>query len=807
MRISGRNAGSNTIQSMNGGLVLFQDAATSLPDAGFYEKSEFFSRDNEGKEIKGLAGEFFTNMAFQGQPVLKQVAEIINLEWETDSPFPGVPAIQMSARWSGFIKVEQAGPYKFAVSGDDGYRLLIDEKVVLENWSEHAEEVSVTVVNLEKDREYPVQLQFYQNSGGAAIRLGYQPVSETDTDKSMQGHFAFFTDNTDVVVDHCWFRGGWFDSRTILWQDIVNFNMPSRQPRDNAPGGSMYVPFKLKPGETESIKLLFCWYVPSTRLKYGETPPETEETAKCCSTSTQCCMPSGEFFEPWYAGKFKDIRDVARYWQKNYADLKQKTLLFTDTFYDTNLPPEVVEAVAANLTILKSPTVLRQKDGRLWAWEGCHDLGGCCAGSCTHVWNYAQAISRLFPELERSLRNTEFKNSQNDKGHQTFRASLPIRSAAHNFHAAADGQLGGIMKMYREWRISGDTEWLKSLWPKVKQSFDYCSQTWDPNGKGVLEEPHHNTYDIEFWGPDGMCSSFYLGATQAMIKMGRALNEDVSHYEKLLAKGKKFMERELWDGEYFYQKVVWEGLQTPNPLQEITQAWNISYSNEALELFRAEGPKYQYGKGCISDGVLGCWIAEMCGLPRFLDGDKVKGHLVSVHKYNLRRDLLDHVNPQRPSFACGDDGGLLLCTWPKGGQLSLPFVYSNEVWTGIEYQAASHLMCMGEVEKGLEIVRTARDRYDGRKRNPFNEYECGHWYARAMASYGLIQGMTGVFYDAVDQILYVDSRMGEDFKSFLSTETGWGSAGLNGGKPFLNVQYGVIGVKKVVVSGEEVEMD
>ncbi len=397
-------------------------------------------------------------MAFQGEPALVQTSENIDFEWMTESPFPGIPTNQMSARWSGFIKVGRSGRYKFAVSGDDGYRLFVNEKNVLENWSDHAEELSVAIVDLEKNVEYPVQLRFYQSAGGAVVRFGYQMMDATSVDKSTTGHFAFFTDDTDVVVDHCWFRGGWFDSRTMLWQDIVNHDMPARPPRDNAPGGSMFVPVELKPGETKSVKLMCCWYVPHSNLRYGETPPQSEQTAKCCSTDSECCGPATRFFEPWYAGRFKNIQEAARYWLVNYADLKKKTSLFADTFYDTNLPPEVVEAVAANLTILKSPTVLRQKDGRLWAWEGCHDLGGCCAGSCTHVQNYAQAISRLFPDLERSLRNTELKKSRNAEGHQTFRSALPIRPVAHNFHAAADGQLGGIMKMYREWRISGDTE-------------------------------------------------------------------------------------------------------------------------------------------------------------------------------------------------------------------------------------------------------------------------------------------------------------------------------------------------------------
>ena len=220
----------------------------------------------------------------------------------------------------------------------------------------------------------------------------------------------------------------------------------------------------------------------------------------------------------------------------------------------------MVEAVAANLTILKSPTVLRQTDGRLWNWEGCSDANGCCAGSCTHVWNYAQAIAHLFPGLERSLRETEFYESQNAEGHQTFRSALPIRPVAHTFHAASDGQLGGVMKVHREWRISGDREWLRRFWPLAKANLDYCIETWDPRGKGVLEEPHHNTYDIEFWGPDGMCTSFYLGALAAAVEMGGALEEDVSRYSGLLARGKEYIENELFNGEYFYQKVQWEGL-------------------------------------------------------------------------------------------------------------------------------------------------------------------------------------------------------------------------------------------------------
>ena len=203
------------------------------------------------------------------------------------------------------------------------------------------------------------------------------------------------------------------------------------------------------------------------------------------------------------------------------------------------------------------------------------------------------------------------------------------------------------------------------------------------------------------------------------------------------------------------------------------------------------------GKGCLSDGVLGAWIGKMCGLEDFIDPKKVKSHLLSIHRYNLRKDLSEHANPQRPAYALGHEGGLLLCTWPKGGRLSLPFVYSDEVWTGIEYQVASHLFSMGRIAEGLEIVRLCRDRYDGRIRNPFNEYECGHWYARAMSSYGLLQGLTGLRYDAVDKTLYIDSKVG-DFTCFLSTATGFGTVTLRQGKASVKVAHGSIPIEKII---------
>lgn len=220
------------------------------------------------------------------------------------------------------------------------------------------------------------------------------------------------------------------------------------------------------------------------------------------------------------------------------------------------------------------------------------------------------------------------------------------------------------------------------------------------------------------------------------------------------------------------------------------------------EILKREGPKRQYSKGFLADGVLGLWIARMCGLDDFMDQDKVIHHLDAVHQYNFRKNFYDHFCELRYHMAKGDEEGLLNCTWPKGNELTFPFHYAREVWTGIEYQVASHQMRCGKLDKGLELVEAVRNRYDGTFRNPFSEYEWGHYYARALSSYGLFQALTGIRYDAIDNTLYIDSRIGNDFTSFLSTATGWGNAGLKNGQPFIDVKYGEIPAEDIIVSGK-----
>ena len=616
------------------------------------------------------------------------------------------------------------------------------------------------------------------------------------------GAFAVSTDDPAAKVNHAWFRG--FSYRHIVWKDVVEgacydrapLSEPSGEP---APGATLFVPFTLAPGEEKVIRIRLGWHVPDSNLRFsGGGSPDFEwrkhHDSHHPGKDVLC-------YKPWYAGRYANIEALMADWTDRYQQLRIASDRFSRTLFGSTLPAGVVEAVAANLAILKSPTVLRQVDGRFWAWEGSRDRVGSCEGSCTHVWNYAQALPHLFPRLERTLRETEFGPCQNDQGHQAMRAALPIRPAPHDFVAAADGQLGGIMKIYRDWRISGDTAWLRDIWPKARASLDYCIRTWDPQGRGWIEEPHHNTYDSELWGPDGMCTSIYLGALKAATLIGEALGSDTSGYARLLARGAGSLEEQLFDGEYFYQKISLDSLAAKYPEDFGKGGFLVTLQPEELAIAAQEGPANQYGTGCLSDGVIGAWMAWACGLEAPIDPRKVASHLDAVHRHNFKADLTTHANPtyssERATYALGEEGGLLLCSWPKGGKLSLPFPYATEVWTGVEYQVAAHLIATGSIDKGLEIVRACRARYDGRTRNPFSETEAGHWYARAMASYTLLQACSGARYDAVEKILYLHPSMKGDFRSFLATATGYGSVGVRDGQPFAEVASGIIPYEKI----------
>ena len=604
------------------------------------------------------------------------------------------------------------------------------------------------------------------------------------------GSMALATPWPEVAQKTYWERAGWFDAMQMYWDEFSStgtlqdrvYDTPSGLGKRDA--GALALSVTLAPGETATLPVYIAWHFPNF-VKYWDKPPTASGT--CCGGE-----PARPTWKNYYAKLWENAFAVAEYVAWNERQLYSETSRFHDALFNSTLPWYVLDAISSQASILKTPTCLRLEDGTFYGFEGCCLERGCCQGSCTHVWNYAQALPFLFPQLERSMRTADYTYNLRDDGRMAFRIGLPLGTSKWDFHPAADGQMGGIMKVYRDWKISGDDEWLRSLWPKVKKALEYAWQEWDANKDGVMEGIQHNTYDIEFLGPNTMIGGFYLGALRAAEEMARYLGEaeKAAEYHAVYESGRAKMEEMLFNGEYYVQK----------------------YDAQ-------KASKYQYGEGCLADQMIGQWMARIAGLSDLFDAERVRQTLSSIFKYNWRTNFYNHANCQR-IYALNDEKGLLLCTWPRGNRPALPFVYSDEVWPGIEYQVASHMIYEGLLEEGLSIVLGVRERHDGYRRSPWNEYECGSHYARSMASWAVLAALSGFSFDMTAQHLGFAPRYEpERFRAFWSVGSGWGSYRQRVGKKItraaLRVLYGDLKLKtlslgtiamrskaRVMVSGE-----
>jgi non-lysosomal glucosylceramidase len=556
------------------------------------------------------------------------------------------------------------------------------------------------------------------------------------------GSLALATTHTNVTYAARWERGEWFDAQSLFWEDfsrdgrLSELEVGEPSPEGRTDTGSIAALLTLEPGERASLPFLIAWHFPNRQNYWLEEIFGYEPN------------PAGPVIGNFYANHFESAWDAARYTAENLSRLESETRLFHDALFATTAPAEVLDAVSSQSSIIRTNTCFRTGDGNFYAFEGTGDDHGCCPLNCTHVWNYEQTLAYLFPELERTMREVDFLSNTDDEGFMVFRTRLPLETDKWDFpHAAADGQMGSLVKLYREWKLSGDTELLRRLWPRAKKALEFAWRDWDPDRDGVMEGVQHNTYDIEFRGPNPMMGTIYLTALVCASEMARAIGDtaSASTYQSLYESGRDVLDRETWNGEFYVQ---------------------------AFE--RAREEKYQVGAGCLSDQMLGQWMAHVVGKGYVLPEDHVRSAIRSVYRYNFKESLADHANPQR-IFALGDEGGLLLCSWPRGNRPLLPFVYSDEVWTGIEYQVAAHLIYEGDVEEGVRIVRAVRSRYDGERRNPWNEVECGNHYARALASWSLILALSGFDYSATERAMGFDPKTsGARFASFWSAGPGWG---------------------------------
>lgn len=617
--------------------------------------------------------------------------------------------------------------------------------------------------------------RYAQTGGYPCIELTQESTCPGDPS---YGDLCVATDTSDCSYQEYWYRGSWSDGLETFWRNFTGHHtFPHRS--YGTPGvfdmASLCAHVCAAPGSNAHIRFVLTWNFPTNSNYWDPAPAGQPNTWK-----------------NYYATLFAGSRESAAYCLSNWERLYTQTMQFHDALFGSTLPEEAVEAVSANLAVLKSPTVLRLEDGSFYGWEGVHEKAGSCEGTCTHVWNYAYALPFLFPSLERSIRELDYHYNLEDSGRMQFRMRLPLGRERHQFRACVDGQMGGIIKTYREWKISGDSEWLKKLWPSVKKSLEYAwsaenEDGWDANCDGVLEGRQHHTLDMELFGPSAWLQGFYLAALKAGAEMAEYCGEphNAARYRALYAKGKAWTETHLFNGKYYVQHIDLKDKQLLSPYP--ADAQHVYWNEEAQEI------KYQIGEGCEIDQVCAQWHANLCGLGEIFDKQHLHAALNSLYENNFRPSMREVYNPWR-LFCLNDEAGTVMCDYPEGAHKpAIPIPYCQETMTGFEYALAALMISEGMIKQGLELVRAIRSRYDGTLRNPWNEIECGSNYARSMASYSLIPTLSGFTFDMVQHEIGFAPRIQQDtFRCMWSVDAAWGVVSFRADGFLLHVVAGAL---------------
>jgi non-lysosomal glucosylceramidase len=560
------------------------------------------------------------------------------------------------------------------------------------------------------------------------------------------GDITFIIDKSDAMNSTQW------STLKDFWNQFSKEGyLPKSESEELSPlgqtwTGSLGWRATLNPGENIEAKFFLAWNFPNRVVDW------IIDKTQIPDKHTEFWI--GNYYNEW----FKNSLDLIKYLQQNLSQLEKKTKDFHNIMFSTTLPPEVITSITATMSTIRSPSCFWMNDGSFHGFEGCHGAstwkssGGCCPLDCTHVWNYEFSLAHLFPSLERIMRETEYK-MQHESGYLPHRSVIPLylpqlvkEGNWDVMGPAIDGMFGTILKIYRDFLITGDREFLKKSWQLISRMMDYIFEFNDKELKGVIYSEQPNTYDCTLYGINTFIGSLYLTALLTCEKITKELNipDLPEKFKKIYTSGKQILDQECWNGEYYIQK----------------------YDKDKIK-------EHQYGIGCHSDQLFGQWWAFELGYGYILPPEHVNKAVESIVRYNFKETLEDI--QQFRIFASPTDPGLLNCTWPYGEQPSIPTRYTNEVWTGIEYEVAALCIYTGKIPEALKIINAVRKRYDGTRRNPWNEVECGDHYVRAMSSWTLLHALTGIDYImGLKQIKFGPNINAENFKTFFITGTSWG---------------------------------
>lgn len=636
------------------------------------------------------------------------------------------------------------------------------------------------------------------NAYGENKNLKYITLNSNTEDSASTnyGNITIATDSENTSHTDYWFRGNWFDRTTMFKNDLMATGPLKNRVYDNPlPEGqrdtaTLAVAFDLAPGESKIVRFLISWYVPNAECSYNNTVFN---------------------YKNYYSTIFESSREVADYCFENWERLYSETALFAKKLYSSSLPAEVLEAIGANLATLKTTTCLRLEDGSFWAWEGVNRYSGVCQGTCQHVYNYAYAMAFLFPKLEKGIRNNEIKSCLEADGKMNFRMPLDLKPEASSWRACVDGQMGFVIKCYREWKLSGDDEWLKASWAKIKSALEYAwsesnYDKWDIEKSGLLSGRQHHTLDVELFGVYSWLTGMYHAALTAAAEMADFMNdtEAAEEYRKICSVGKAELDSKGFNGEYYIQLLNVEDKAPINALTQNSPHYNLVDKGDDTAYYWDDTimqSKYQIENGCEIDQVLADWHSDLNGLTNVFVKEHRVSALKAIYKYNFC-NMHDLINPCR-TFACNDERGVVMCQWPEGVRKpAIPIPYSEECMTGFEYAFAANMLQCGMEAEALEVVREIRKRYDGKRRNPFAELECGASYGRAMASYTFLPIYSGFKFDLPNKTIGFKPLKNGSY--FWSVDGAWGSVKCSEVDLELCVDYGALELEYFITAFDSI---
>ncbi len=768
--------------------------SVGLAGNGSFKDWEIFNRPNKKSynnfthfALRVTQGEYCASKVLQGECI----ADLDGYSWgETMAGFPHFrdvcfkgtfPMAQLCLSEEGFPIVARLSAFNpFIPHNEDDSSLpaaLFEWE--LENVTDRDADCALGF-SLQNPSDSSVNTAFGEN-GGRGIFLRDTEHGEDDT---AYFDLCMLCDGEEAVAEEYWYRGRWQDAISVYWRNFTEWNrMPERTyseagKKDRA---TLVSYFRIPAGDRRRVRFVMAWNAPNA-YNYWARDLQEEERG------------------PWknyYATLFADSRATAEYAMSNFETFYEKTKAFADALQSSTLPDTVIDAISSNLSVLKSPTVLRLTDGSLWGWEGVHNDTGSCEGSCQHVWNYAYALPFLFPRLERSLREVTLKHALGEDGKSSFRILLPLGRAPSIFRACVDGQMGEVIKCYREWKISGDTEWLRANATGIFSMLEYAwskdnPDAWDADADGVMEGRQHHTLDMELFGPNAWLEGFYLLALDCGAKMAEALGDGAraETYRAMYENGRAWTNEHLFNGKYFVQKIDLEDKRILDRFDEKGDQ-TVSGGNDCTRNYwNAEVGqiKYQIADGCIIDQMLADWHGVLIGAAPVFDHEKKCTALESLYRNNYVSAMREIANMWR-IFAVDDEGGTIICSYPEGAEKPIiPIPYCEEVMTGFEYALAGLMIANGYTAEGETMVGAIRDRYDGEKRNPWDEIECGHNYARTMASYALMPIYSGFTYDMTKSEIGFAPIADGDGQYVWSVGNTWGSVRFEGKRRILTVK-------------------